>query len=227
MKPDKTLVRALTAVVAIFLAAGSEAFIRYSAAPIAAQLVDSETGEPISEVVVLAHWELRGGGHGQSKGELMILETKTDGDGRFSFPAWGPKIVWDPDARLWNADPAMTLLKQGYEPRTVLNGQSVGPIDTTKSLRTSRWDGKRIELRSLHGDNRAAAHGLFLGEIRNLVGSGKDCEWKEMPLTVAYLLHEGQRLRSLGLDVYVFDPRSFANQSRCGSAVQWAEGLPK
>jgi len=228
MKPDNTaLLKAFTAVCAILLSTGSEAFIRYSAAPIAAQVVDSETGEPIPGVVVLAHWELRGGGHGQSKGELMILETKTDADGRFSFPAWGPKTVWDPDARLWDADPAMTLLKQGYAPRTVLNSQAVGPIDTTRSLRTSRWDGKRIEIKNLHGDEKAAAQAFDLDEIRRLVGSGTDCEWKEMPLTVAYVLREGPRLRSLGLNVYTFDLRSFSNQQSCGSALRWAEGLPK
>ena len=207
----------------------SAAGLTYSAASIEGWVVDAETGKPVGDVVVLAHWQLRSTLiEPQIIGELTILETKTDSNGRFYFPAWGPKIMWTPYARLSNADPHIMFLKQGYQFHSVLNDSVVGPIDREKPIRTSQWNGKQIPMKSFHGNEAAAAREFYLSEIRRLLGSGKDCEWKEMPLTVAYVLREGTRLKkALGTDVYLFDPQSFSHQDRCGSAQAWVDALPQ
>ena len=59
----------------------------YNADAIEGWVVDRETGNPIEGVVVVAHWQLRGGLEGGTPiRELKILESVTDHDGRYSFP---------------------------------------------------------------------------------------------------------------------------------------------
>ena len=71
------------------------AFITYSAEPIEAWVVDEETGKPLEDVVVLAHWQLRSTWiEPQIIGELTILDTKTDSNGRFA----GKKLRMEGDA---------------------------------------------------------------------------------------------------------------------------------
>src|SRR5439155_24046729 len=64
----------------------------YSAEPIDARVVDGTTGQPLSGVVVVAHWVLVSGNAGVSftVGNLQVLEMLSDQDGRFRFSAWGP-----------------------------------------------------------------------------------------------------------------------------------------
>src|SRR5947209_3399798 len=67
----------------------------YSAEPITATVVDADTKEPLEGVVVVAHWEMKGGLEGGNvEGEVMIMEAVTDAQGKFHFPAWGPKKVY-------------------------------------------------------------------------------------------------------------------------------------
>src|SRR3989442_12447607 len=85
----------------------------YSAEGIEAWVVDEDSGQPLEGGVVVANWELMGGLHPDTVGQLMVMETVTDANGRFSFPAWGPKLR-PPGGYLDSHDPALTLFKSGY-----------------------------------------------------------------------------------------------------------------
>src|SRR5258708_16141131 len=67
----------------------------YSAEATEGWVADAETGKPIEGVIVVAHWRITGGLEGGTPiNELKILETVTDEIGRYSFPAWGPKLAF-------------------------------------------------------------------------------------------------------------------------------------
>ena len=71
----------------------SYGFFTYTAEPIEAWVVDPETNQPLQDVIVVAHWQLKGGLEGGNRvGQMMVMETVTDAQGRFYFPGWGPKF---------------------------------------------------------------------------------------------------------------------------------------
>ena len=54
-------------------------------------MVDAETHQPLEGVNVVAHWVLNFGLEGTVHADLMLMETVTQSNGRFYFPAWGAK----------------------------------------------------------------------------------------------------------------------------------------
>src|SRR5437762_5403722 len=62
----------------------------YRAEPLAATVVDAESGEPLEGVIVVAHWEVDNP-YGAAVAQVMVTETTTGKQGTFAFPAWGPK----------------------------------------------------------------------------------------------------------------------------------------
>lgn len=219
-------IRIVVALAALAALGNCHATITYSAEPIEGWVVDAETGRPLEDVVVLAHWQLRGGIERQIKGELMILETKTNRDGRFAFPGWGPKAVSDSTARLWDEDPQLLFAKHGYQLLELSNASRVGPVDTEKLLRSSTWNGKRIEIKSFK-DNVAARESAFnYSYARFLPWYGRDCEWKQMPLLIGFLYDEVSQLAQLGAKPDAL-PTGFPSEGRCGSAKIWLQGIGK
>ena len=104
----------------------------YKAEPIEAWVVDAETNQPLEGVIVVAHWQLKGGLEGGNPvGEMMVMETLTDAKGRFYFPAWGPKLR-SLDGRLKTQSPGILLFKSGYEYRGLENKLMHGPARVTQ-----------------------------------------------------------------------------------------------
>ena len=65
--------------------------MRYTAEPIEGWVVDKENGQPLEGVIVVAHWQLEGGFEGgYPMGQMRVLETLTDAQGRYYFAGWGP-----------------------------------------------------------------------------------------------------------------------------------------
>ena len=80
----------------------------YSAKEIEARVIDADTRQPLEGVNVVAHWVLHFGMEGGQQTDLELMETVTDKNGRFHFPAWGPKPIpaglpWE--ARMKSQDP--------------------------------------------------------------------------------------------------------------------------
>lgn len=186
--------------------------IQYSAEPITARVVDAETKQPIEGVNIVAHWQLEGGLEGGNNvGQMMVMEAVTDANGKFSFPAWGPKempigLPWyHANARLKNMDPEILLFKSGYESLRLLNSKPLDKIkDKTPFVRTSDWNGKMVEMKRFRGSLKEYAENLdragngLMGSLyyatafeycadplegKGCTGRGI-CEWKNIPLMI-------------------------------------------
>ncbi len=201
----------------------------YSAQSIEARLVDQETKKPIEGAVILAHWVLEGGIHVDRVGELVILETVSDEDGRFSFPEWGPVRHWK-SSRLTNLDPELIIFKFGYEYRRLINPPTKEAIEgRSDPVRRSHWNQKTIELKRFKGsDVEYAEHVYRLDGNLDRIRDGEDCEWKKTPRMLlavhragAYFRTKGVRLRASQIGARIRSATEVGNQETCGSAVEF------
>jgi|SRR5712692_10585052 len=149
----------------------------YFAKPIAGRVLESGTPTPLPGVTVVADWQLQGGMEGgRTTGHVLILETVTDADGRFAFPAWGPRFAY-PFKHFEERAPLLLFFKAGYVPKHVENRNW-----TRGWVLTSDWDGETtlLEPASRYRGRYAA--------ILQMFGSGIDlwffyhrCVWQSLP----------------------------------------------
>lgn len=199
----------------------------YSAEAIEARVIDAETQKPLDGVVIVAHWQLKGGMEGGNVvGQLMILETVTDSNGRFAFPAWGP--LKRTKGHFDTADPQMLLFKPGYDPRVLDNER---PEFWTKhaheSLRRSVHNGKTIEMKRFGGSltskeaMRVYADRLsfFTGRMRFITD---DCQWKKVPKMVLALQDQREQFKKVGIIDGFYSVDYLPNDEKeCGSVKEF------
>ena len=169
---------------ALSVPACSDAPSAYSSEAISSKVIDSDTKKPLEGVVVVAHWELEVGGPAGVRpiGQLKVMETVTDTEGKFQFPAWGP--LRRQQGVLTDKDPRILLFKAGYEYRVLQRPlNSKWSAESWKiSLRRTDWVPRVVELRSFKGTEREyASHLSSLHTSIRTVLNGGDCEWKKMP----------------------------------------------
>src|SRR5579859_732097 len=150
----------------------------YSAEAIEGWVVDAETNKPLEGVIVVAHWQLKGGFEGGNPvGELKIFETTTDQGGHYSFPSWGPKFALI--GHLKSESPEILLFQKGYKFRALSNNWSPGS-DTSKS----DWDKKTVALERFKGTlEEYAKHLDLLNDWLWTFGHahGDPCGWESFP----------------------------------------------
>ncbi len=166
----------------------------YKAEPIQAWVVDGETNQPLEGVIVVAHWQLKGGLEGGNPvGQMMVMETVTDAKGRFYFPGWGPKPR-SLKGRLKTRSPGILLFKSGYEYKDLeneLNNESLRG-ELKQPLR-SDWDGKTIKMERFGGTMEEYADHLLSFNISVQSIYRENCEWKNIPrLSVA--MHKQEKI---------------------------------
>lgn len=210
--------------------------VTYSAEPIEAWIVDAETKQPLENVIVVAHWALETTSRivphqTNSAGSLTTLETVTDKNGRFYFPAWGPK--WHlGSGNLTDSDPELILFKSGYQYRRVSNSQYLRPrkySDEGKpsgaeskpsgSKRISFWSGERIELEPFKGTLKEYANHLSL--LKTSLGfayNGDNCEWKQVPRMLAAQHREMLHFDEKQIFNTLQSVEGVSGQKKCGSA---------
>lgn len=189
----------------------------YSAQPIEAWVVDADTKQPIEGVIVAARWKLEYGMEGGYASLLNTLETETDKNGRFYFPAWGPKKIPDglpSEARLKDSDPALELFKSGYRVQALKNDKPIASMSGHgTSLRSFDWNGRKIQLTKLRGTQDE--YGYRLPEFFFL----ESCEWQYLPKMILATIREQERFKEQnvpfpgGISI-----KSLPGQDRCGSA---------
>jgi hypothetical protein len=202
---------------------------RYEALAIEATVVDAESNAPLEGVIVDAHWHLDAGIDASPPGELMILETVTDAQGRFQFPAWGPKAIPSPRAQMACLAPRLVLFKPGYRYGVFQNDCHQV---RRRPLLKSDWDGKNTPLRRFEGSPREYSEHLlgldgaieffaFYAEAYDQP-SWPGCEWKSIPKMLAALLAQQAvfaRVPGIGMASLptpdILEER--ANPKRCGS----------
>ncbi|MBZ0092499.1 MAG: hypothetical protein K8F27_09795 [Sulfuricellaceae bacterium] len=218
----------------------------YSAEPIEAWVVDAETGQPLEGVIVTANWQLEIGTPGGNvpAGQMMVMETVTDKNGRLYFPGWGPKPIpgrpklkstenpmltylLTSEPHLVYRDPQLLLFKSGYK--------SVGLVnklisDYNKgSLRRSDWNGKTIKMERFKGtlDEYYSKDLMFLNGDLGFAYDGKDCEWQRVPHMVAALLKQEHRLRENNIAHGLATIDGLPTQQKCGSAQEFLKDYLK
>ena len=170
----------------------------YTAAPIEAWVVDADTGAPIEGAVVTANWQLVAFGFdtgGRKQGQLEVMETVTDKNGRFYFPGF-TKINLSGSA-LGESDPQILIFKPGYRHLRATNLYPIGKEESQGPRRRSPIIGQRLPMQRADLDIKKYASNLgFLGINLEILAEGGRA--KEIPRMVHAL--ECERLRLLKLD---------------------------
>ncbi|WP_444997419.1 hypothetical protein [Aliikangiella sp. IMCC44359] len=104
---------------------GKPSPLYYEIEPVSAQVVDAETGEPISGATIALGWGMIKStyhSNSSSAGSLGGGYTRTNQEGYFTFPGW--KRWWREwfsfsDRRIDAASPAFRAIKSGYVPITI------------------------------------------------------------------------------------------------------------
>jgi hypothetical protein len=211
----------------------------YSAKETYAQVVDAETNEPLEGVIVVAHWVLDYASsplamHAEHA-DWMLMETVTDSNGQFRFPAWGPKAVrpeFPPFTRLAGQDPEVILFKSGYEWQARSNGVTGPPEWPGPLVRSWGGNGKTIRMKKFKGGLKE--YGRYIGGVLTGVDYGR-CDWKKIPRIIIALNEEDERLRRLGIFTVwsspitptIADLKANADQDHCGSVSDFLKDYRK
>jgi hypothetical protein len=198
---------------------GSFAFI-YSADAIEGWVADAETGKPLEEVIVVAHWRLKGGFEGGTPiRELQIFESVTDHSGRYYFPSWGPKFAFS--GYLGDESPGILLFKQGYKFQRLMNDPYMD-----ENTSRSQWNKKTVKVEPFTGTLEQYSQHLFglnsdLWTAGFSVGyhSGDFCGWKSFPKMLRSMDELREKLEPLHLS-----GRSVASQLRSNDTQLRAAG---
>lgn len=229
----------------LMLAVSACASLQYSAEPIEAWVVDAETNQPIEGVIVVAHWALESTSRiiphqTNPAGSLMILETVTDKNGRFYFPAWGPK--WHlGSGDLTDSDPELLFFKSGYKYIRVSNSQYIRPIKyrdegrpvgaetkLTGAKRSSLWSGETIKMERFKGALKE--YSSHLDDLKGSLGFiREECNWEKTPVILIALDKERQIFRANKIDSGTYSLDDFDRLSdnqikKCGSPSEFFKG---
>ncbi|MBZ0092495.1 MAG: hypothetical protein K8F27_09775 [Sulfuricellaceae bacterium] len=219
----------------------------YSAGPIEAWVVDAETGQPLEGVIVTANWQLEIGTPGGNvpAGQMMVMETVTDKNGRLYFPGWGPKPIpgrpkskssrentlldylLSSEPHLVNRDPQLLLFKSVYK---YVGLENKFTIDYNKGpLRSSDWNGKTIKMERFNGtlEEYYSKSLMFLKGDLGFAYNGQDCEWQSVPRMVAALLKEERRFQENNIAHGLPPIITLPNQQKCGSAQKFLKDYLK
>lgn len=210
----------------------------YKAEPIEAWVVDAATNQPIEGVIVVAHWQLKGGLEGGNPvGQMMVMETVTDAKGRFYFRGWGPKLR-SLEGRLKTQSPNLLLFMSGYGYRELENAL------TNKALRgdldlplRSDWDKKTIKMEKFGGAQKEYKDMFeYFNHALERIATEKpvDCHWKKIQKAIRVMNQERRRLVTLGINSntlssidneLLINDKFYTEKGGCGSPKDFFGGF--
>lgn len=233
----KTNILVVVALALFSIALGACASGPYTAAAIEAKVLDAQTGKPVEGAVVVAYWETKYDVFmGDYKTEYHhIVETKTDKDGKFSFPGWGPEILSGGD--LDGSDPAILIFKVGYYSGG--EGDSPTYVKDNPSHRDPYWNHSTITLKPFIGDLSSPDSKQFVSNVSWLNGElnfstihPSRCDWKKIPHMLSALAEQNRIFEDagykFGLDIIhdlVVNDAEY--RKYCGSPAEFFKGLDK
>lgn len=195
MKPRSLIPLCLLVAVLAWLPLSGCATV-YHAEAIEGWVVDAETNEPLEGVIIVANWELRHPISAAPIAQVQIYETVTDRNGRYSFPAWGPKAVAT-SGYMGGNSPGLWLFKPGYKARGYSNlySETMGTTSffyNKKTLKLERFTGTPAEyaedLSMLSSDLWGIGH-----------AHGDPCGWKSFPKMLRALDSQEAEFRRAGV----------------------------
>jgi len=163
----------------------------YSGEEVHGWVIDSETKEPIKDVVVVIFWRLEGGfPHTDDTANVHIEETLTDESGYYSFPEWGPEFTVD--GRLSESAPRLKYYKFGYDTKSYANTISGNPNPDNS---VSEHSGKKIELIKFTGS--LEEYPKVLGSFYTFLSLGHyretlRCQWVKVPIFTSEVIKAEQ-----------------------------------
>lgn len=181
----------------------------YSTKEIRGNVVDAETGAPLPGVVIVAQWLLDSKYVGENNALLKVMETVTDKEGKYVFPAWGP-IVLPPlaDFRAGD-DPLVLYFKLGYERASESNEYVSRIAYRATPLGGFRANGKTIRLKRC-GECNDAQYWSRLDTFSGLLpGPIIGASWKEYPKMTWAIEQENRRYMASGTHVFGIHPEGF------------------
>ena len=198
----------------------------YSYNPIELHVVDSDTKQPIEDVVVVAHWSLVQGtvGGNSPAGNLQVMETVSDKNGYVYFPEWGPKTVMR--GRMDANGARLHFFKRGYE---IIGGGNSDFLWQSKHPKTSQWNGLTVELKKFDGNLERYEKQLTSLDISlsDIIVSAENCEWKHIPKMVIAMQREKARLEENGVDTSGIRGIDLFPSKNCGSPRKYFQSLMK
>lgn len=202
----------------------------YSAEAIEAWVIDADTKNPIEGVVVTANWQLDGGleGHTPVK-QMMILETTTDKNGHFHFPAWGP-ISRPFNAKLRFQDPQILIFKKYYT-YLALENNLVGLKGRGKhSLRKFDFNRETFEIKIIKSiSERDVENFSNLNDIVEFsTRLPKECAWKKIPKMIIEINKHKKYFKDNGVgNISTIDDHLFSNDEYFSNNNETQCGSPK
>jgi len=197
---------------------------QYSSGPTWGQVIDADTGKPISGALIIAHWDTEGGMERSRNGTFKVLEATTDSNGNFSMPAWGPEPA-SPRGELDAYDPAINIFKPGYTPEFILNGPS-GERGKRLDHETHDWrfNGgvRKLHRNSDPPESYAVQVSLITVQLSYVLH--RSCMWKEIPRTIRALEDEEKRELAQGLHPgFSMRVESLMRRKDCGSLDEFVK----
>jgi hypothetical protein len=214
----------MLACIAILLFSADAFSVHYTAKPIEARVVDAETGKSLEGTIVVLNWELVDSGN-FPVGQLVVAETVTGNNGKFSFPAWGPKPV-PPNSIMGQQAPQLLLFKEGFQYRRLANPATTGA--SRSSALDADWSGKTIEMWRLPedvivklGPDRVVSKRSLsfngLGFSLGWAYRGRDCEWKQVPRMLVAIHRTKLEFDRQGLRTDLKSIDDLPRSDKCGS----------
>jgi hypothetical protein len=174
--------------IACLLSNPAHAQLAYSAEAINGKIVDEDTGAPLDGVVIVAKWTIYTMIVGRNNDMLNVLETVSDKDGNYGFPAWGPKMLPVTsipfslsELFMEGNDPCLVYFKSGYWPALEKNLVTYSPPLEGTETRKTPWggfkaNGKTIKLKKWDGKDEAKYYERVSDRVDELRGG-----WKKYP----------------------------------------------
>jgi hypothetical protein len=164
----------------------ANAQLTFTADAINGKVVDEETGAPLDGVIIVAKWTIEASYVGYNNELLNTLETVSDKDGNYGFPAWGPKMlpitaISFSRSDLFGSgnDPCVVYFKSGYWPAREKNDVTYPGLniaDRKTPLGGFIANGKIIKLKKWDG----ADEEKYYSRVSSVVGELKG-GWKKYP----------------------------------------------
>lgn len=168
----------------------------YSAKEIHGQVVDDATGAPLGGVVIVAQWLLERSMVGDDKALLKVMETVTDKNGNYAFPAWGPvSLPQRADFRA-GRDPRVAYFKVGYWPAYEQNELLSDIRYRATPLGGFQGNGKVVRLKKWNGEGQE-----YWDEIRVLAGNMPayyGADWRNYPRMTWAIEQENRQYMASG-----------------------------
>ena len=190
----------------------------FTAAPIEAWVVDAETGQAIEGAVVTANWQLVGFGFdtgGRKLGQLEVMETVTDQNGRFYFPGFTKVNISGNQLR--EEDPQILIFKTGYRYMRITNQYPIGKEGEQGAHRKSPIVGQRLKMVKADQDVKKYAFNLdFLTSYLSRLADGGGAS--AIPRMIRALGCERQRLVARDRSITLSVPGATKLEENCAAS---------